>query len=135
VPGIGAAIRRAAGRAAARAEESWATDAAGRGDCPHTIASASYRPPPRLREFIEARDQTCRHPRCRQPARQADLDHTIPFDQGGPTCACNLGPECRTHHQIKQERGWKLTQPRAGRFELTTPAGRTYITEPDAYPV
>jgi hypothetical protein len=41
---------------------------------------------------------------------------------------------CRTHHQIKQLSGWTLTQPRPGFFELTTPAGRTYETEPDAYP-
>jgi predicted cupin superfamily sugar epimerase len=40
---------------------------------------------------------------------------------------------CRTHHKIKAERGWKLTQPAPGHFELTTPTGRTYTTTPDAY--
>jgi len=41
---------------------------------------------------------------------------------------------CRTHHKIKQEPGWTLRQPRPGYFEITTPAGRTYTTEPDTYP-
>ncbi|MGH3407021.1 MAG: hypothetical protein ACRDRJ_31645, partial [Streptosporangiaceae bacterium] len=30
--------------------------------------------------------------------------------------------------------GWTLTQPTPGHFQLTTPAGRTYTTTPDAYP-
>ncbi|MGH3399735.1 MAG: hypothetical protein ACRDPO_34135, partial [Streptosporangiaceae bacterium] len=77
---------------------------------------------------------TCRNPRCRQPAHHADLDHTTPYDQGGLTCECNLGGYCRTHHKIKQLPGWTLTQPTPGHFQLTTPAGRTYTTTPDAYP-
>ncbi|MGH3156681.1 MAG: hypothetical protein ACRDNF_08935, partial [Streptosporangiaceae bacterium] len=68
------------------------------------------------------------------PAHHADLDHTTPYDQGGLTCECNLGGYCRTHHKIKQLPGWTLTQPRPGHFQLTTPAGRTYTTTPDAYP-
>jgi hypothetical protein len=126
------AILRAARRAAARTRQQVAADTAA-GGCAHTMASPAYQPPPRIRELVEARDQTCRQPTCRQPARHTDLDHTIPFDQGGPTCGCNLGPRCRTHHQIKQEPGWKLIQPTPGTFHLTTPAGRTYTTRPDPH--
>jgi hypothetical protein len=46
----------------------------------------------------------------------------------------NLWPRCRTHHTIKALPGWTLTQPTPGHFELTTPAGRTYATDPDPYP-
>jgi Domain of unknown function (DUF222) len=94
-----------------------------------------YRPPPRLREFVTARDVTCRGLACRQPAWRADLDHTIPYDQGGRTCRCNFGGGCRKHHILKQHPRWKLEQTRPGVFTWTTPAGRTYTTGPDVHPL
>ncbi len=130
--GIRAAVLRAARRASAQRQA--AGDAAAPGGCAHTTATAAYRPTGKIRDYVTARDQTCRHPRCRQPARHADLDHTIAWHKGGPTCKCNLGPECRTHHVIKQLPGWTLTQPRPGHFQLTTPAGRVYTTGPESYP-
>ena len=132
--GIKAAVLRAARRALARARRQAAADAAAPGGCAHTSATPTYRPTTKIRDHVTARDQTCRNPRCRQPARHADLDHTTPYDQGGRTCGCNLGGHCRTHHKIKQLPGWTLTQPRPGHFRLTTPAGRTYTTTPDPYP-
>jgi hypothetical protein len=132
--GIVAAVLRAAARATARVKEQAQADAAA-GGCAHTSQSDAYRPPPRLQEFITARDLTCRFPRCRQPAWRGDLDHTIPWPQG-PTCPCNLGGLCRTHHQLKQHPGWELTQAAApGTFTWTTPAGRTYTTTPDTHPL
>jgi hypothetical protein len=131
--GIRAAVLRAARRAAPRAEKTAAADEAA-GGCAHTTATTAYRPTTRIREHVEARDQTCRQPYCRQPAWHTDLDHTRAYHRGGPTCPCNIGGHCRTHHKIKQQLGWTLTQPRPGHFEWTTPAGRTYTTEPDTYP-
>ncbi|MGH3406187.1 MAG: hypothetical protein ACRDRJ_27350, partial [Streptosporangiaceae bacterium] len=75
----------------ARAQRQAAADAAAPGGCAHTTATAAYRPTTKIRDYVTARDQTCRNPCCRQPARHADLDHTTPFDQGGLTCECNLG--------------------------------------------
>jgi hypothetical protein len=132
--GIRAAVLRAAHRALAKAQRQAAADASAPGGCAHTTATPSYRPTPKIRDFVAARDQTCRNPCCRQPARHADLDHTTAWHKGGPTCKCNLGPYCRVHHQIKQLSGWTLTQTRPGHFQLTTPAGRIYATAPDAYP-
>jgi hypothetical protein len=109
--------------------------ASGRGGCAHRKSSPAYRPPRRLREFVVARDRTCRFPPCRQPAQRADLDHTRQYHLGGRTCDCNLGGDCRTHHKIKQLPGWHLRQPVPGVFEWTTPSGRTYVVEPDCYPV
>ena len=60
--------------------------------------------------------------------------HTHPWHKGGPTCPCNLGALCRTHHILKQLQGWTLTQPRPGTFHWTTPTGRTYTCEPDIHP-
>jgi hypothetical protein len=85
-----------------------------------------------LREYITARDVTCRFPTCRQPAWRCDLDHSVPYDQGGRTCVCNLGGLCRFHHQLKQHRRWRLIQS-VGTFTWTTPAGRAYIAEPDRH--
>ena len=131
--GILARALQAAGRALARARVAAAADAAA-GGCAHGSASAAYRPPPRLKEYITARDLTCRFPTCRQPAWRGDLDHTIPYDQGGLTCRCNLGGLCRTHHRIKQHLGWTLHQTAPGIFAWTTPAGRTFSATPDMYP-
>jgi hypothetical protein len=132
--GIRAAVLRAAHRAHARARRQAAADAAAPGGCAHTTATQAYRPTTKIRDYVVARDQTCRNPRCRQPARHADLDHTTPWHQGGLTCECNLGGFCRTHHQVKQEPDWTVTQPRSGVFEITTPGGRTYTIGPDTYP-
>jgi hypothetical protein len=103
------------------------------GGCAHVTASSAYRPPPRVAERVIARDQTCRNPRCRQPAWRADLDHTRPHHRGGLTCECNLGGLCRACHRLKQHPGWALTQPRPGIFQWTTPAGRTYGSRPDQH--
>jgi hypothetical protein len=105
------------------------------GGCAHLEASLAYRVPARLRDYITARDVTCRFTTCRQPVWQCDIDHTQPFDQGGRTCKCNNGGLCRTHHQIKQLPGWTLHQPAPGIFKWATPSGRTYTTTPDTHPL
>ncbi len=125
-----AAIIAAAQQAAARATERAAADTAA-GGCAHTQASPAYQVPARLREFVTVRDLTCRFGTCRQPAWRCDLDHSQPYDQDGLTCSCNLGALCRHHHKLKQHSRWRLDQPEPGTFIWTTPAGRTYTTQPD----
>ena len=132
--GILALALQAARRAAGHARAAIAADAAA-GGCAHTAASPAYRPPPRLKEYIAARDLTCRFLRCRQPAWRGDLDHTTPYDDGGLTCGCNLGGICRLHHILKHHPSWNLQQTAPGIFTWTTPAGRTYTATPDAHPM
>jgi len=132
-PPILARVSAAANRAAAEAAERAEADAQADGGCAHAEASPAYRPPPRLTEYVTARDLTCRFGTCRQPAWRCDLDHTTPYDQGGRTCSCNLGPLCRYHHQLKQRPGWTLTQTSPGTFTWTTPTGRQYVTQPDSH--
>ncbi len=129
-----AAALRAARRARIRTDAREAADAAA-GGCAHHMATPAYRPPPALRDYVTARDQTCRYPSCRRPAWRSDLDHTVPYDQGGRTCGCNLGGGCRGHHIVKHLEGWTLRQPRPGFFEWITPAGRVYQAAPGTYPV
>lgn len=123
---------RAAAKAAEKARLQAVADAEA-GGCAHGQASPGYQPPPRLREFVTARDVTCRFPTCRQPLLRCDLDHSVPFGKGGRTCSCNLGGLCRFHHQIKQLLGWQLIQPVPGTFAWVTPSGRTYYIEPDRH--
>jgi hypothetical protein len=99
-----------------------------RGSCNHQAEEPGYQPSRRLRHLITARTPTCTAPGCRRPAARCDLDHTVPYDQGGRTCECNLAPLCRHHHRCKQADGWQLEQPNPGIMIWTTPAGRHYTT-------
>lgn len=67
--------------------------------CNHEAAVPGYGIPERMRAVIEPRDQDCGFPICRRPATQCDLDHTVPYDQGGLTCTCNLSGLC-PHSQL-----------------------------------
>ena len=66
------------------------------GGCTHEEASPDYRVPDSMRALVEARDQTCGFPTCRQPAWRCEQDHTIAHRLGGPTCPCNLSPDSIT---------------------------------------
>ena len=103
--------------------------------CAHRYESSGYQPSPTLRHRVKIRSPRCGFPGCRRPARRCDDDHTIPYDQGGRTCECNLHPLCRHHHQCKQAQGWHLTQPQPGTLVWTTPSGRSYTTTAEPYPV
>ena len=102
--------------------------------CRHEDAAAGYRIPGRLRALVEARDQHCRYPICRRPAAQCDLDHTVPYDQGGLTCRCNLSGGCRRHHRMKTLTSWRLRQPRPGTLIWTAPSKLTWTTSPETHP-
>lgn len=100
----------------------------------HQNSEPGYHPSRRLQHLIRARTPTCSAPGCRRPAARCDLDHTVPYGQGGRTCDCNLAPLCRHHHRCKQSEGWRLDQPAPGVMCWTTPAGRRYVTPPDDGP-
>jgi Domain of unknown function (DUF222) len=89
-----------------------------------------YAPSQALAAFVRCRDLTCRWPGCDQPAHRCDLDHTIPYADGGPTHASNLKCYCRTHHLVKTFWGWHDQQLPDGTIILTSPAGHTYVTTP-----
>jgi hypothetical protein len=101
--------------------------------CGHARETRAYQPSPALRHLVKTRDRTCCFPGCRRAARWCDDDHTVPFDQGGRTCECNLAPLCRRHHAAKQAQGWHLEQPRPGTLIWTLPGGRTKTVTPRPY--
>ena len=89
-----------------------------------------YVPSAKLAEFVRCRDLTCRAPGCDVPASQCDIDHVVPFADGGPTHASNLSCKCRKHHLAKTFWGWLDQQLPDGTLIWTLPDGQTYVTTP-----
>jgi hypothetical protein len=89
-----------------------------------------YIPSRALADFVRCRDLTCRAPGCDAPAIVCDVDHTIPFGEGGPTHASNLKCLCRKHHLLKTFWGWKDEQLPDGTIIWTLPGGQRYVTTP-----
>ncbi len=93
-----------------------------------------YRPPQDLIDHVTARDRTCRGPHCHRHARRCEVDHVIPFSEGGHTNAANLGPECLREHHLKHDAGWHTQRLPDGTIRWTTPTGRNYDRPPDTFP-
>ncbi len=89
------------------------------------------RPPVPLADLIVARDRTCRAPGCHQPAHTGDLDHVVPFAQGGTTSPGNLHALCTTHHLLKHHGGWSVTRHRDGTTRWRSPTGHRYTRRPE----
>ena len=93
----------------------------------------TYAVPERLREFIAARDRTCRFPGCGTSAARCQVDHAIPWSRGGETNRDNLGALCIRHHQLKTHGGWSITESDShGGCTWVSPQGRRYEHVPTA---
>ena len=89
-----------------------------------------YTPSQALADFVRCRDLTCRFPGCDKPAMRCDLDHTVPYADGGRTHASNLKCLCRLHHLIKTFWGWSDQQLPDGTVIWISPSEQTYVTAP-----
>ena len=88
----------------------------------------SYEPPQHLKDFLIARDRTCRFPGCRRSALLSDLDHAESWESGGSTSPDNIGALCRRHHRLKTHDGWKIESFSDGSCTWTSPLGKTFFT-------
>jgi Domain of unknown function (DUF222) len=105
------------------------------GQCDHSRQTTAYRPGPRLTHLIKVRSPVCTAPGCNRPSQRSDIDHVIPYGEGGRTCECNTHPPCRRHHRLKGSAGWHVEMPEPGVLRWHLPHGRTYTTTPaGAYP-
>ncbi|WP_165764017.1 HNH endonuclease signature motif containing protein, partial [Nocardioides sp. PD653] len=86
-------------------------------------------PTPLLREQVNLTHPTCVFPHCTRPSRSCDADHIIGYDQGGPTCSCNLAPLCRHHHRHKTHGGWTYQRTAPRTFHWTSPLGHVYLND------
>jgi hypothetical protein len=88
----------------------------------------SYEPPQALKDFLIARDRTCRFPGCRRSAALSDLDHAQSWEEGGSTSAENLGALCRRHHRLKTHDGWSVISNPDGSCSWISPLGKKFFT-------
>ena len=88
----------------------------------------SYEPPQQLKDFLIARDRTCRFPGCRRSALLSDLDHAQSWELGGSTSPENIGALCRRHHRLKTHDGWKIESFPDGSCTWTSPLGKQFFT-------
>jgi hypothetical protein len=88
----------------------------------------SYEPPQHLKDFLIARDRTCRFPGCRRSALLSDLDHAESWESGGSTSPENIGALCRRHHRLKTHDGWRIQSFSDGSCTWTSPLGKEFFT-------
>ncbi len=92
---------------------------------------STYAIPERLREFLVARDRTCRFPGCNRRADLCQVDHALAWDDGGATSPANLGMLCVRHHQLKTHAGWEISESSDdGSCTWRSPEGRRHRVEP-----
>jgi len=89
-----------------------------------------YQPTDSLKRYLRARDEHCRFPGCRMPARRCEIDHTFDWALGGKTTHTNLAHLCPRHHRLKHHSDWKVKQLPGGVLEWTSPAGEIYPDRP-----
>lgn len=94
-----------------------------------TDAVEQHDPPLWMRELVVLRDRRCVFPWCDTDARACDLDHVVPYDEGGPTDPANLAALCRRHHRAKTRRRWRYRRRPDGAYLWTGPQGREYVVD------
>lgn len=95
------------------------------------VGRKRYVVPDALREFIVMRDQRCRFPGCERRADGAELDHAVPWDDGGRSDRGNLGALCKRHHQVKTLGGWTITESSVdGACSWASPTGHRFEHRP-----
>lgn len=95
------------------------------------VAVDSRRQAAAQKVWLQARDGWCRRPGCPHPARRADVDHTVPWSEGGQTRLDNLGHLCRPCHLLKHESRWEVRQLPGGVFEWTSVLGQLILDQPE----
>ncbi len=69
-------------------------------------------------------------PHCTKPAERCDLDHVVPYAEGGETSARNLVPDCRGHHRFKTSGQMTCRILSPGTYLWTGPDGRHWLVDP-----
>ncbi|MBY0687197.1 HNH endonuclease signature motif containing protein [Microbacterium marinilacus] len=90
----------------------------------------TYVPTAEQRRYLSARDEHCRFPGCRRPIRRCDIDHTVPYSEGGATDIGNMAALCRAHHVLKHHSPWRVSHLGDGVLEWTTPTGQILHDRP-----
>ncbi len=78
-----------------------------------TIAHMGRALPAKLRTAVEERDRVCQVPTCDMSVG-LEIDHIIPFAEGGATSFENLVRLCKRHHLQKTHDGYRLMKIEVG---------------------
>ncbi|MBS42662.1 MAG: DUF222 domain-containing protein [Nocardioides sp.] len=89
-------------------------------------ATDSYAPTEKLAAQVRRLHPTCVFPHCQRTSERSDLDHVVPYADGGPTSTANLAPLCRTHHRMKTHARWRYRRRPDGVFVWTGPMGQVF---------
>ncbi|MGL5816449.1 MAG: DUF222 domain-containing protein [Phycicoccus sp.] len=91
--------------------------------------TSAYTPTRAMREYVQARDGTCRMWGCSRRATAVDLDHVRPWP-AGITSPQNLAGLCRRHHRMKQRGRWRYRLRPDGTVDWVSDSGKRRVTEP-----
>jgi hypothetical protein len=100
----------------------------------------SYEIPDRHRQAVHLMTPADTFPFASSLSRKQQVDHTIPFDEGGESGVGNYGPMTQTHHRIKTHGPMEVRQPfpgiyvwrdRHGAFYLVDHTGTRRVRRPD----
>lgn len=94
----------------------------------------AYAPTTAIRALVQARDGVCLWPGCNVKAENCQLDHRIPFDEGGKTTPSNLFSLCAHHHNLKTDRRvFYVPDPVTGEIVWLHVDGTFHVAEPEGY--
>ncbi len=97
------------------------------------VGQKHYRPPGWLREAVMVRDLDDTGPLSNSAVRRADLDHIIPFPEGG-TDVTNLHAPGRRSHTAKTRGDWTVHRQRDGTLIWTHPPTGVKVKRPRRWP-
>ncbi len=89
----------------------------------------AYEIPTRHRQAVHLITPADTFPFASSLSRDKQVDHTIPFDQGGASGIGNYGPMTIRHHRIKTHGRWQVQQPFPGIYVWRDPHGTYYLVD------
>ena len=89
----------------------------------------AYEIPDRHRQAVHLMTPADTFPFASSLSRDKQVDHTIPFEEGGESGVGNYGPMTIRHHRIKTHGGWQVQQPFPGIYVFRDPHGAFYLVD------
>jgi hypothetical protein len=83
----------------------------------------AYEIPDRHRQAVHLLTPADTFPHSANLSRHKQVDHTIPYDEGGTSAIGNYGPTTTLHHRIKTHGGFQVKQPFPGIYIWRDPYG------------
>ncbi len=90
----------------------------------------TYRPTQAQRDWLVLQHGTCSRDGCTRLAIDADIDHEIPWSQGGPTDRKRLRPLCPPDHARRHRTRLRYRSRADGSVQVVTPTGHATAQAP-----